>query len=234
MFYELKATVILKQAGHHLEVPERIGAWIGKASLHDPVLKQTHYETAYKHYVYGSPYPREQDGVYKQGRAYVIVIRSSIEQTLRRISAALQVLREDTYIELLAVSGVYSKQLAHITELTTVTPAIVTVDNKPWVSGGDIELLLKQIHSNAEKKRNSLYPDEPVRLDYYFAEGIQVLNMKPIAYCYKGRKLLGNKLRLLIREDALSQQLAHVVLGSGISEKNSILGAGFCLAKGLE
>ncbi|MCM3294104.1 CRISPR-associated protein Cas6 [Paenibacillus sp. MER 180] len=233
MYFELKATVMLKQSGHYLEWPERISAWIGRASLHDPVLKHSHYETAYKHYVYGAPYPREADGIYKKGKVYVIEIRSSIEQTLRRISAALQIESGDDSLELLAVSSVNSKRLTHITELTTVTPAIVTIDNKPWVPGGDIELLLKQVHSNAEKKANSLFPDEPIRLDYYFAEGIQLLNGKPIAYCYKGRKLLGNKFRLLIREDAWSQRLAHVVLGSGAAEKGSILGAGFCLAKGL-
>ncbi|WP_238555808.1 hypothetical protein [Paenibacillus alvei] len=59
------------------------------------------------------------------------------------------------------------------------------------------------------------------------------MNGKPIAYCYKGRKLLGNKFRLFIREDPWSQQLAHIVLGSGAAEKGAILGAGFCLAKGL-
>ncbi|MEF2966298.1 CRISPR-associated protein Cas6 [Paenibacillus sp. M1] len=234
MFFEMKATVLLKQSKHHLEMPEIIGNWVGRAELKDDELRLHHYDATYKNRVFSQPFPREKDGIYKQGRVYVIVIRSSVENILRRVAEALQLLEDDTYFELLAVSPIQSKRMMHITELTTVTPAIVTVDSKPWVPGDNLELLLNRIHANAEKKYNQLNSSEPIRLDYEFAEGIQVLNQKPIAYCYKGRKLLGNKVRLLIREDELSQRLAHVVLGSGLSEKNSVLGAGFCLAKGLD
>ncbi|WP_244316308.1 CRISPR-associated protein Cas6 [Paenibacillus brasilensis] len=234
LYFEIHVTTLIKQFSHHLEIPERIGAWIGRAGLNDETLKQTHYDKDYKHYTFGSPFPREKAGVYKQGRVYVITIRSSIEITLRRISAALQALQEDEYFQFIAASPVQSKKLVHITELTTVTPAIVTIEGKPWVPGLSVELLLQRIHANAEKKYNHLYPDQPVRLEQPFIEGIQVLNHKPIALAYKGRKLLGNKLRLLVREDEYSQKLASVVLGSGAAEKNSILGAGFCIAKGLE
>ncbi|WP_256873819.1 CRISPR-associated protein Cas6 [Paenibacillus kribbensis] len=234
LYYEIHITTLIKQSSHHLEIPERIGAWIGRAGLKDEALKQTHYDKDYKHYTFGSPFPREKEGVYKQGRVYVITIHSSVELTLRRISAALQALQEDEYFQFIAASPVQSKKLAHITELTTVTPAIVTIEGKPWVPGLSVELLLQRIHANAEKKYNHLYPDQPVRLEQPFIEGIQVLNHKPIALAYKGRKLLGNKLRLLVREDEYSQKLASVVLGSGAAEKNSILGAGFCIAKGLE
>ncbi|MBA9083573.1 CRISPR-associated endoribonuclease Cas6 [Fontibacillus solani] len=233
-YFELKATVLLKQSKHHLEMPEVIGKWIGRAECIDPELKEQHYSMDYKLRCFSQPYPREKDGIYKQNRVYVIAIRSSVENMLRRLSAGLRELRDDESFELLAVTSVQSKRLAHITELTTVNPAIATVDSKPWVPEMDIELLLDRINSNAEKKYNQLYPDAPIRLDYDFVEGIQILNQKPIAYHYKGRKMLGNKFRLMIRSDELSQRLAYIALGAGILEKNSILGAGYCVAKGLD
>jgi len=234
MFYELKATVLLKQEVHYLHVPERIGSWISRSALNDPVLKQEHYSTGYKHIVYGNPYPREKNGIYKKDRVYVITIRSSLNETLQRIARSLHILQEDNYFQLLALSRIQTKNPKHILELVTVTPAIVTVDGKPWVPGGNIELLLSRIHANTEKKFNTMNPDQKVRLDHYFAHGVQVENSKPIALAYKGRKLLGNKIRLFIQEDPVSQQLAHTALGSGILEKNSVLGAGFCLAKELD
>lgn len=233
-YFELKATVLLKESKHHLEMPEIIGKWIGRAELEDPILKQNHYGKEYKLRTFSQPYPREKDGIYRQNRVYVIAIRSSVEDALLRLSSALQSLSDDESFELLAISPLLRKQIAHITELMTVSPAIVTVDSKPWTPEMDIELLLGRISANAEKKYNQLHPEAPIRLDYDFAEGIQILNLKPIAYHYKGRKLLGNKFRLMIRSDELSQKLACIVLGSGVSEKNSILGAGFCVAKCIE
>lgn len=233
MYFELRITVLVKQTTHHLQIQEHIGKWISRAQLGDPYFKQAHYDKGYKHYVFSSLYPLEKDGVYQSGRAYILTIRSSQRDTLSRINACMRSCREDDYFQLVS-SDQRTRKLSHITEMITITPAIVTIDHKPWVHKNNIELLVKQLHANAEKKFKHLYPDEPMEPFQPFIQGIRVENRKPIATSYKGHKLLGNKLRLFINEDNYSQKLANIVLGSGLAEKGSSLGAGFCLAKCIE
>lgn len=230
MFFELRVTIVSKQSVHHLEMQEHIGNWISRSQLADPHFKKTHYETSYKHYVFSSLYPLEKDGVYQKGRAYVLTVRSSIENTLSRIKDCLQNCREDEYFHMISCEQ-RTRKLPHITEMITITPAIVTIDRKPWLHEHNIELLLQQLNANAEKKFKHLYPNEQIQAFQPFIQSIRVENRKPVALSYKGRKLLGNKLRFFIHEDEVSQKLANVVMGSGIAEKNSTLGAGFCLAK---
>lgn len=233
MVFELRITVFVKQTTHHLKIQEHIGNWISRAQLIDPYFKQAHHDQAYKFYVFSSLYPIEKDGVYQRGRAYILTIRSSLENTLSRINACMRSCREDDYFQLVSVEQ-RGRRLRHITEMITITPAIVTIDHRPWVKEMDIELLVKQLHANAEKKFKHLYPDQTMEPFQPFIQGIRVENRKPIGTSYKGRKLLGNKLRLFINEDDYSQKLANVVLGSGLAEKGSSLGAGFCLAKFIE
>lgn len=233
MYYELKITALVKQTKHHLDIQEHIGNWINRSQLADPYFKRAHYDKGFKHYVFSSLYPLEKDGVYQQGRAYILTIRSSLENTLNRINACMRNCREDEYFQFVS-SEQRARQFSHITEMITITPAIVTINHKPWVNENNIELLLQQLHANAEKKFKHLYPDTQIQAFQPFIQGIRVENRKPISTSYKGRKLLGNKFRLFIHEDDYSQRLASVVLGSGLAEKGSSLGAGFCLAKGLK
>lgn len=234
MYYEIRLKVLLKDSYHYLAICERIGAWISFASLKNETLKQAHYDKKYKHFTFGSPFPREDDEIYKKGRIYGFSIRSSLKNTLNQIRESLKRLQEDAYIQLINISPVMDKDTGFITELTTLTPAIVAIDSKPWLPGlNNVEELLQRVHANAEMKYNHLNPDQVVRTDQPFASAIQIINRNPIALHYKGRKLLGNKMRLLIREDEHAQKLAQVVMGSGLAEKNSILGAGFCIAKTL-
>ena len=233
MYFEVRITAIVKQTTHHLEIQEHIGNWISRAQLGDSYFKQAHHDQGYKFFVFSSLYPIEKDGVYQRGRAYILTIRSSRQDTLSRINACMRSCREDDYFQLVSIDQ-RTRKLAHITEMITITPAIVTIDHKPWLHENNIELLVKQLHANAEKKFKHLYPDQPMEPFQPFIQGIRVENRKPIATSYKGRKLLGNKLRLFINEDDYSQKLANIVLGSGLAEKGSSLGAGFCLAKAIE
>ena len=222
--------MLVKQSTHHLDMQEHIGNWISKSQLADPYFKEAHYDKGYKHFVFSSLYPLEKNGVYQRGRAYILTICSPLENILSRINACIRSCREDDHFQFIA-SEQRTIVLPHIIEMLTITPTIVTIDHKPWVHENNIELLLQQLHANAEKKFKDLYPDEQTELSQLFIQGIRVENRKPIATSYKGRKLLGNKFRLFINEDDYSQKLANVVLGSGLAEKGSTLGAGFCLAK---
>lgn len=230
MYEELRITLLLKQSSHHLDIQEHIGHWLHQAQLSDDGFKQTHYDRDYKHLAFSSLYPIEKDGVYRQGRVYILTLRSPLRDTINRMRSCLQQCRENAYFQLIS-SEQRSKRLAHITEMISITPVIVTIAHKPWLQENSVELLLQQLHANAEKKLRSLDPHAEGQAVQSFIQGIRIENRKPIALRYKDRKLLGNKLRLFIHDDPFSQKLAQIVLGSGVGEKSSSIGAGFCLAK---
>lgn len=231
MFSELKLTIQPKVSVHYLQAQERIAKWLNQAQLADPSFKQSHYERSFKHYVFNNLYPTEADGIYQQGRVYVLTVRSSVADILNRLRRCLQACREDEHFYMIACEQ-QTRRLGLITELLTISPAIVTLDEqRPWMPEDSIALLLERLHANAEKKFKSLFPASSETGFQSFIQSITVENSKPIATAYKGRKLLGNKFHIMVNEDKYSQQLANVVLGSGLAEKNSSIGAGFCLAK---
>lgn len=229
-FYELLVSVLLEKSIHHLSMHEMLGHWISKSHLKVAQLRTEHYERKYKHYVFSSLYPLEKDGVYKSGRVYVLTIRSSVRDLLRLIEGGIRALKGDDFMQVVSMEH-RKRSFSHVSELVTVTPTIVTVDHKPWMSSDSIELLQNQLQANAEKKLRTLFPEEALNVEQSFIQGIRLENRKPIAITYKGKKLIGNKFKLFIQDDPVSQRLANIVLGSGLAEKNSALGTGFCLPK---
>ena len=63
-----------------------------------------------------------------------------------------------------------------------------------------------------------------------FIENIKKINRKPVKIPYKNINILGNKFEVQIKEDPMSQNLAYLILSTGILEKNS-QGFGFCKAR---
>lgn len=53
------------------------------------------------------------------------------------------------------------------------------------------------------------------------------LNRKVIAMHYKDISLLGDKIELCIDADPVSQEVAYMLLGVGLGENNSSMGAGY-------
>ena len=193
-------------------------------------MKKTHYDHSFKHFVFSSLFPLERDGMYQSGRVYVMTIRSSKGDTLQDIEGGIRIFKGDENLQMVAMEQ-RQQTVNHVTEMITITPTIVTVDHKPWMGDISIELLQNQLQANAEKKFHMLYPSDDLTIQQSFIQGIRHENRKPIAIAYKGKKLIGHKFKLFIQDDPVSQKLAGVVLGSGLAEKNSSLGAGFCLAQ---
>lgn len=230
IIFELKVTLLLKKSIHHLHMHEFLGCWVSRSQLESPEMKRTHYDKSFKYFVFSSLFPLERDGVYQSGRVYVMTLRSSKADTLQHIEEGMRLFNGDENLQMVAMER-QQHHVSHVTELITITPTIVTVDHKPWVGNHSIELLQNRLHANAEKKFRMLYPDEELAVQQSFIQGLRLENRKPIAIAYKGKKLIGNKFKLFIQDDRMSQRLACVVLGSGLAEKNSSLGAGFCLAR---
>ena len=227
-FYELTVTTLLQNDIGFTESGEKIANLISSAMLLDNELAAKHVQRGYKHYVFNNLYPIESDKVYKAGRVYIFKIRTLEESFINKIKILLPTV-VNRYFKILAIEyKVHRKR--HISELYTITPAVATVDNRHWMAGDDFLLLQERMQMNLEKKYKAFFGEE-LKPNQSFIQYIEIINDKPMLYRYKNTSLIANKFRLHINEDEVSQKLAFVALATGILEKNSSAGCGFCSAR---
>lgn len=229
-YYELKIKVILNEDINYNDAPYKIGIFINNAMLNNSLLKKVHEEKIYK-YVYDTFYPREETGIYQKGKNYEFRLRSLNLHLLNKLAIALY---NHNYSGIKASDiDLNVHELNEIKELYTVKPVIITINNKPWLkNNSSIEDLKKRLNDNLDKKlkqfEGNLWTGED---NYSFIKEINILNRVPMKYYYKGIKLLGNKVKIIVNEDEFSQRKALMAIGLGLGEKGSSLGAGFCIYK---
>ncbi|HDR5276726.1 MULTISPECIES: CRISPR-associated endoribonuclease Cas6 [Bacillus] len=226
MNFELIITALLRDNIHYEDGLELIGGFINRAMLQNKKLKALHERKGYKNYVYSNFYPFEKDKIYKQDRVYIIRLKSLDYGFLKDIKESLPTIK-NYVIQCFALE---IKQLPqkHIVDLYTVTPVVITVDNKPFLPEDSLDILCNRLQANLEKKYKAFYGEK--LFTESFIQRIECINRKPIKTNYKGIKLLGNKFKITVKDDKKSQMLARVAIGAGIGEKNSALGCGFCFA----
>lgn len=220
--YELIVTCQVLKTHHHSQDNEIIGNFINYALHKDEELKKFHTERKYKHYVFQSLYPIEEDGFYKKGHIYVFRLRTMHNHLAEKLRDLLKQRNDDLFVLAIELTSLAEN---HIFELKTITPVIVTVDSAPWLRNDGIFLLQERLHINAVKKYIQLTNEE--RTFRPFIQRIELLNDIPVGLEYKNIKLLGHKMRIYVNEDQDSQLLARLVVGAGLGEKNSALGAGY-------
>jgi CRISPR-associated endoribonuclease Cas6 len=226
-FFELTTTSYLFKDVAFNEVNEKISQLINKAMLADKELAIKHEVNQFKNYVFDSLYPREQDKIYKAGKIYVFRIRSLEEYFITKIKELFSQVTTD-YFKVIA-SEVKKYEQRPIKELYTVTPVLATIGkNIYWVPGDDIKLLIERMNVNLFKKYKNFFGIS-LSEEQLFFEKIKILNKKPLVYKYKNTHLFGNKFKIAINDDEISQKLAFLTLGVGLLEKNSTVGMGFCI-----
>ena len=226
-YFELTITSYLLKNAAFNDVNEKIAQLINSAMLADRELTIKHEENKYKNYVFDSLYPREKDKIYKAGKIYVFRIRSLEEYFITNIKEAFSKTTTDYFK---VISGEIKRyEQRPIKELYTVTPALATIGkNIYWVPGDDIKLLVERMNVNLFKKYKNFFA-ESLSEEQLFFEKIKILNKKPLVYKYKNTHLFGNKFKIAINDDEISQKLAFLTLGVGLLEKNSTVGMGFCI-----
>lgn len=228
-YFELTTTAYLLKNISFNEVNEKIAQLINKTMLKDEKLAIKHEENKFKNYVFDSLYPREKDKIYKAGKIYIFRIRSLEEDFINKIK---QLFPNTTTDYFKVVAGEIKKQEQRpIKELYTVTPALATIGkNIYWIPNDDIKILIERMNSNLFKKYKN-YFGVSLNEEQLFFEKIKVLNKKPLVYKYKNTNLFGNKFKIAINDDEISQKLAFMTLGVGLLEKNSTIGMGFCIER---
>lgn len=226
-FYELKIKVKLKKDIKVEEAAYKIGVFINHSMLNNPLLKKLHEEKFYK-YVFDTFYPIEKDKLYKKDKIYSFRLRSINLQLLNKMAMAIY---NHEYGDIKALDADLNMvEVKKIKELYSLKPIIITEENGgPWIKEkSSLESLINKLNGNLEKKLNQVEGSDKYRDSGAFIENIEITNRIPIKYRYKSVTLLGNKVRIQVKEDENSQQKALIALALGLGEKGSSLGAGFC------
>ena len=228
-YYEIIATCHLKKSFKFSKAGEKIGKYISKTMLQDIELSELHEENRFKYYCFDNFYPLEQDKIYKEDRIYIFKLRCLNKEFAEKMKNYLPKTESfDFKVLSVELKRIYRR---NIIELYTLTPVVITLDdNKQWVLGDNFSLIEDKIQGNLEKKYNEYFNEKIVPIQN-FIQRIEVLNKKAYSLNYKSTKILGNKFRLFINEDEVSQKLAFIAEATGLGEKSSSLGTGFCNAK---
>ncbi len=226
--FDLTVTTLVKEDIYYQDLQELLGKFIHKSMLLNKELRDLHKKSILKNYSFSSLYPTEvKSKVYKSGSVYVFRIRSLDQNFIKIFRECLREIKGGLFQAIATEIRTISKRI--IQSLYTVTPAIVTVDNKPWMQSDDLDLFIERIGSNAEKKYKQ-FNGEEINSNNLIVN-LEFMNKKPIVTNYKGVKLLGHKVKMEISNEVNSQKLAYTMLGAGCLEKSSSLGAGFCMAR---
>lgn len=226
-YYELVVPVILKKELPFIHSFEQLSKWVNDAMFCDEELKAFHKNNRLKHYCFSSLYPTEKSGTYEKGRAYVFRIKSFSENFIRQMELLLGK-AQSTYFQKVA-SDIKKWNPKIIGEISTITPAISTIEKGYWTSKNGLMFIEKRIKINLIKKYND-YFNEKLNEDFEFTYALELINEKPIKIPYKNIHFLGNKFVLRLAENEGAQKLGKTALATGLLEKNS-LGLGFCMAK---
>ena len=225
LYYEAKISICLKKDVPQEEAFQVISKTINSALLIDDALKKMHKENTFKGYNFCLPYPVEAAKVYLAQKVYLFRLRSINLSFILKIKNLLP--ESDEYFKVLSFE-LYNCRQKYIDKLITLTPACATLYNRNWVKEDGIEILRTSIHNNAVRKAKLFSENKFAEPNENFIQCITQTNKKAIKIPYKETSIIANKFEIIPKSDSVSQELAQVILGCGVLEKNSI-GLGFCI-----
>lgn len=216
--YEMSLKVFLLKEINFNEAQSKIADLIDKTLVSDERFLSVHNKNMYKNYCFNSFYPLERDGLYKVGNIYTIKIRSVDKDIANYLNDKLANEYTD-YIKGLTIEiNIIPKR--YIEKIYNITPLIIKNDSGYWKNYLSFEGFEKRLKENLIKKYNSIN-ERKIDEDFQLYTSIEVNNRMPIACPYKGKKLLGDKVNLVISDDEMAQNLAYMSLGVALGEINA-------------
>ena len=224
---ELELSILLKKDIPLKDLPEKLSQGLNMYFLADEETKTFHEENKLKLYSYSLLSPVSMTKMYYTGEIYSFKLRFFDTKIFGKIKDEFTK-RENNIFTIISI---FEKDLLFDQELKgiySLTSAVLIEDRRCWTINPDrMDFLKERIISNTIKKFNIINDSSLVTHD--FIEKIEILNksLVPLCFNYKGGAILGNKFRIIIKDDLLSKQLGYTLLGAGLLEKNS-LSFGFC------
>lgn len=221
--FEISMLVFLLKDINSADSFSIISNFIDSGMAEIPELLELHKENRYKNYCFNSLYPLEQDKIYKQGNTYSIQIRT-VDKSLADFFYAKLVNHFNDSIKGLT-STIRIIPQKYLEKIYSITPVVLKSEDGYWKGKLNLTDFEKRLVENIIKKYNSIM-NTKIDENFQLYTSIEFKNKKPIAFNYKGKKILGDKIALNISDDKIAQELAYMALGTGILEMNA-RGAGY-------
>lgn len=219
VIYEIKLKIYMLKNILANEIQTKITALLDKGFLTDTKWQQFHKQNCYKGYSMNHAYPLEHDKVYKKDKIYTITIRT-VDSNLAKYFSEICVNQFTKEMKgLTAQIKILPKK--HLECIYTLTPIVFKDEQKGyWRTHMNLEQFEAQLKMNLYKKWN-YFEKTKIEEDFPIYNMIEFLNQGPIGVEYKNIRLLGDKIKLWIADDEMSQNLAYMALGTGLGNMNS-------------
>lgn len=221
--YEISVLLFLLKDINSKDVFSSISSFIDSGMGKIPDLLKLHNENVYKNYCFDSFYPLESDKVYKHGKIYTIQIRTVDRKLASFFNEKLVNHFNDNMKGLTSAIKIIPQR--YIKKLYSITPVILKNDDGYWKGKLTLTEFEDRLKVNLIKKYNAIM-ETKINEEFQLYTSIEFLNKKPIAFNYKGKKILGDKISINISDDKTAQELSYMALGTGILEMNA-RGAGY-------
>ena len=185
-------------------------------------LCQMHQAREFKKYCFDNPYPLEPTKIYKENNIYSIRIRTIDDKLFNYFWTEMPGFENDDFRIVAAYGDIVPQR--PLESIRSITPAIIKTESGYWENTQGVDFFLNALNGNMLRKYEFFTGEKIERNKVFFFDAN--LQEKPCTILYKKALLFGNKLELLIKEDQLSQNIAHLALGVGICENNTA-GTGF-------
>jgi CRISPR-associated endoribonuclease Cas6 len=216
---ELECKVYLLENIEYKYMQSSITEFIDQTLCADEDMRKFHeHNTSFKNYTYSGFMKIEADKIYKMGNIYTFRIRTTDEQLTNYLKSQLPLQYNDTIKGLVCTSRTIPRRF--ITKLYSVTPVLVASNNGYWKNVMNISEYERLLFENAIKKYNSITGTK-IDENFKLYDVLSFTNKTPISTYYKGKNLLCDKLELIIGDDKRSQEVAYMLLGTGICNRNS-------------
>ncbi|HAQ40099.1 MAG TPA: CRISPR-associated endoribonuclease Cas6 [Clostridiales bacterium] len=217
--YQIDCKVYLLRSIKLDHILSEISSFVDAALASDEKMLEFHRSYGYKNYVLSGFKELELDKCYKEGRIYTFSVRCVKEELCDFFAQNLA----DTKIVTMKglVTTVKTIPELFLEKLYTVTPSLIKLDGVGYWRGSlSFQEYEKRLFDNCIKKYKHLTGKE-IDENFSLYSRIQMLNNKPIANYFKGVRLLGDKFELHIAENEDAQNIAYMLLGTGVCENNS-------------
>lgn len=216
--YQIDCKIYLLQNVALNDVLDQICAFIDLGLAKDVEMSAFHERRGYKNYVHSGFKEIEQSKVYKEGKIYSFSIRCIDENLMNYFAKVLRDISTDTIKGLTTTLKLIPK--LYIERLYTLTPALIKLEEGYWKGHINFATYEQRLKENCIKKAKMLLEDD-IDEDFILYNSIVMLNRKPISNNYKNISLLGDKFELSIADNERAQEIAYILLGTGILENNS-------------
>lgn len=204
------------------DIQESLSKLIDKSFYEDKATEDFHNENKIKGYCFNSLYPLERDGVYKEDGIYNFQIRC-VDEKLKEHFIKILTNEYTTFFKVLTsqYKTVFKKP---IERMYSITPIIVKIPDDErteyWRSNHGEAEFFEYLRKSCIKKYEVLTGrtiDRNLKLFSYE----RIDNRKPITSDFKSKKLLGDKVTLEFNTDEESQNIAYMLIGTGLADMAS-------------